>query len=144
MWQRKTSIKCQIFVLQITISNTPPPFLVFFNPPLPIDPSACTWFIQLYRYYINKKNQFKKYNNFFFSNNSQKKKLPIYLPNLVCRGCYYCLALTLTAFIHCLLTGIFHSHHKILKSWMWNWSLFSIFITFYYRISNNLSLWIND
>lgn len=73
MWQRKTSIKCQFFVLQITISNTPPPFWASSTRLSPIDPSACTWFIQLYRYYINKKKQFKKYNNFFFKQQSKKK-----------------------------------------------------------------------
>lgn len=51
----------------------PTPFLSVLNPPLPIDQSACTWFIQLYRYYINKKKQFKKYNNFFFKQQSKKK-----------------------------------------------------------------------
>lgn len=131
----------QMYILRINTNHYiqhPTPFLSVFNPPLPIDPSACTWFIQLYRYYINKKKNSSRNTITFFSNNSPKEKLPIYLPNLMCRGCYYCLVLTLTAFIYCLLTGIFYSHHKMLKSWMKHYSLFSIFITFYYSISNNL------
>lgn len=50
----------------------PTPFLSVLNPPLPIDPSACTWFIQLYRYYINKKNSLR--NTIFFFQTTVKKK----------------------------------------------------------------------
>lgn len=51
----------------------PTPFLSVLNPPLPIDPSACSWFIQLYRYYINKKNSLRNTIIFFFKQQSKKK-----------------------------------------------------------------------